>query len=260
MAQQIKKGYVNTNGIDMYYEIHGEGSMPLVLIHGGGSTIYTTFGRLLPEFAKHRRVIAVELQAHGHTEDRGVPSTFEQDADDVAALINALNLDKADILGFSNGGNTALQVAIRHPQLVNKVVAASAFYKRSGMNPWFWDFMKDAKLDFMPKPLQDAFLAINPNQEALQLMHDRDAVRMQTFTDWPDESLKAIQAPTLLLFGDADVMTPEHGIEMFRLIPNAKLSILPGSHGDYIGEVMETNSSSKMPLITAAIIEEFLDT
>lgn len=259
MAPIILKGYIATNGINMYYESHGEGGRPLILIHGGGSTIYTTFGKLLPELAKHRRVIGVELQAHGHTEDRELPTSFEQDADDVAALIIALDLGKADVLGFSNGGNTALQLAIRHPNLVNKLVAASAFYKRSGMYSWFWDFMKNAKLDFMPKPLQDAFLAINPSKNALQAMHDRDAVRMQTFTDWPDDLLKAIEAPTLLLFGDADVMTPEHGVAMFRLISKAKLSILPGKHGDYIGEILETDSNSKIPMVTAMLIEDFLD-
>src|SRR3982751_5769147 len=113
-------GYAPVNGLKMYYEIHGSGK-PLVLIHGGGSTIQTTFGKVLPMFAKHHKVIAVELQAHGHTADRDTPESFEQDADDVAALLRYLKIDKADILGFSNGGSTTMQIAMRHPEFVNKI-------------------------------------------------------------------------------------------------------------------------------------------
>src|ERR1700761_6270138 len=121
--------YANVNGIKMYYEIHGSGQ-PLVLLHGGGSTIKTTFGTILPELAKTHKVIAVELQAHGHTGDRNAPESFEQDADDIAALLNQLSIPKADILGFSNGGQTTLQLATKHPDKVNKIIVASAFYKK----------------------------------------------------------------------------------------------------------------------------------
>src|SRR3954462_2198218 len=121
-------GYAPVNGLKMYYEIHGSGK-PLVLIHGGGSTIKSTFSTILPELSKTHQVIAVELQAHGHTLDIDRPMTFEQDADDVAALLKQLNIPKADIMGFSNGGTTALQVAIRHPEVVNKLILASACYK-----------------------------------------------------------------------------------------------------------------------------------
>src|SRR5436190_12043234 len=129
--------YANVNGLKMYYEIHGKG-FPLVLIHGGGSTIETTFGRVLPLLAKTHQVIAVELQAHGHTADIDRPLSFEQDADDVAELLKQLNIKKADIFGFSNGASTTLQIAIRHPALVNKIVVASTFYKKDGAQPWFW--------------------------------------------------------------------------------------------------------------------------
>src|SRR6476646_11642907 len=114
-VMKTKTGYANVNGIKLYYEIHGEGK-PLILIHGGGSTIETTFGRVLPMFAKKYKVIAVELQAHGHTSDRNAPETFEQDADDIAALLKQLNISKASFIGFSNGGTTSLQIAIRHPE------------------------------------------------------------------------------------------------------------------------------------------------
>src|SRR5436190_1681597 len=122
------------NGLKIYYEIHGSGR-PLVLIHGGGSTIVSTFGRILPELAKTHRVIAVELQAHGHTPDIDRPLSFEQDADDVASLLRQLDIQKSDFMGFSNGGTTCLQIAIRYPALVNKLVLASTIYKRDGMQP-----------------------------------------------------------------------------------------------------------------------------
>src|SRR6185436_18293307 len=150
-VKQVKKdsGYAPVNGLKMYYEIHGDG-LPLVLIHGGGSTIQTSFGKILPLLAEHYKVIAVELQAHGHTSDRDSPESFEQDADDVAALLQFLKINKAHILGFSNGGNTAMQIAIRHPELVNKLVPVSSFYKREGMMPGFWDGMQQATLENMP--------------------------------------------------------------------------------------------------------------
>jgi pimeloyl-ACP methyl ester carboxylesterase len=127
-------GYASVNGLKMYYEIHGTGS-PLILIHGGGSTIQTTFGRVLSSFAKTHKVIAVEMQAHGRTMDIGRPLSFEQDADDIAGLLKYLSIDEADIFGFSNGASTTLQVAIRHPELVNKIIVASTFYKKEGAQP-----------------------------------------------------------------------------------------------------------------------------
>src|SRR5688572_6250876 len=114
--QDSTSGYALVNGLKMYYEIHGTGE-PLVLIHGGGSTIQTTFGRVLHQFAKTRKVIAVEMRTHGHTADIDRPLSFQQDADDIAVLLKQLNIDKAHIFGFSNGASTTLQFAIRHPQM-----------------------------------------------------------------------------------------------------------------------------------------------
>ena len=105
--QDSRSGYASVDELKMYYEIHGKGA-PLVLIHGGGSTIQTSFGRVLHSFAKERQVIAVELQGHGHTPDINRLETFEQDADDVAALMQYLKIENADFFGFSNGGNTTM--------------------------------------------------------------------------------------------------------------------------------------------------------
>jgi len=241
VRSQDKGNYAQVNGIRMYYEVHGAGQ-PLVLIHGGGSTLETTFGRIIPLLSKSHKVIAVELQAHGHTSDRSTPETFEQDADDVAALLKQLNIAGADIFGFSNGGNTAMQLAIRHPDSVRKLVLASSFYKREGLYPWFWDFMKEPKIEMMPQVYKDAYLAINPgNMKGLQAMHDHDATRMVGFRSWKDEDIKSIKAPALVIIGDQDVVKPEHAVEMHRLINNSRLAILPGNHGSYMGEIMTLN-------------------
>lgn len=250
-------GYAPVNGLHMYYEIHGNGK-PLVLIHGGGSTIGTSFGRILPLLANEHLVVAVELQAHGRTADIDRPLSFEQDADDVAALLKHLNVRRADILGFSNGGTTALQLAIRHPQVVGKLVAASAIFKKEGAYPFLWDFLGQASIGDMPDALKEAYLSINPSQEDLMRMHDRDLLRMQSFVDVPEAAIRTIRAETLVLIGDRDVVTPEHSIEMARLIPNARLMILPGGHGEYLGEITTLQAGKTPHLITVTLIKDFL--
>jgi pimeloyl-ACP methyl ester carboxylesterase len=250
--------YAAINGLKMYYEFHG-GGRPLVLIHGGGSTIESTFGRILPELAKTHQVIAVELQAHGHTLDIDRPLSFEQDADDVAALLNQLHIKNADIMGFSNGGTTALQIAIRHPERVNRLVLASATYKRDGLPPGFFEGMQHASLEkSMPRLLKDAYLKANPDPKGLQVMFNRDVARMMAFKDINDAAIKAIQAPTLVINGDADVVQPEHALELWRTLPHAKLAILPGAHGEYIGEICAADTNSTIPALVTAMIEEFL--
>lgn len=254
-AQQGK--YATVNGLKMYYEIHGKG-MPLVLLHGGGSTIESTFGRILPMLAKTHQVIGVELQAHGHTLDIDRPLSFEQDADDVAALLKELKIDKADFMGFSNGGTTSLQIAIRHPKLVNKLVLGSTIYSRDGMPPAFWEGMKNATLESMPKPLQEAYLKANPDPKGLKAMFDRDVARMLAFKDIKEPDIKTIQANALVINGDSEVVVPEHALRLSRVMPNAQLLILPGGHGDYIGEIGAEDKNSKLPGIVLTLIETFL--
>jgi len=256
--QDSISGYAPINGLNMYYEIHGSGA-PLVLIHGGGSTIQTTFRRVLHSFAEKHKVIAVELQAHGHTADIDRPLSFVQDADDVAELLKQLHISKSDIFGFSNGASTTLEIAIRHPELVNKIIVASTFFKKDGAPAWFWDMMAHPTFEGMPQPLKDAYLQINPDTNALYTMYKRDVARMQSFKDINEEDIKAINAPALIIIGDEDVVRPEHAVEMFRLLPNARLSIFPGGHGAYIGEVTTGMEHSKIPDLTVSVIEEFLN-
>jgi len=251
-------GYAPVNGLKMYYEIHGQGT-PLVLIHGGGSTIQSTFIKMLPVLAMHYKVIAVELQAHGRTSDRDSAETFAQDANDVAGLLEYLHINKAHLLGFSNGGQTAMQIAISYPAVVNKLVLISMFYKRDGVMPGFFDLLPNATLDNMPAPLKTAYLEVNNDPKGLQTMFNKDKERMMNFKDWPDEQLRSIKAPTFIIAGDHDIVTPGHALKMSHLISNAQLMILPGTHGSFIGEISAAEKESKLPEITATIIKEFLD-
>lgn len=263
-SSQVTTGYAPVNGIKMYYEIHESAEqhrsdgIPLVLIHGGGSTIQTSFSKILPLLAMRHKVIAVELQAHGHTSDRNAPESFLQDANDVAALLAYLKVSKANFLGFSNGGQTAMQIGISHPDLVSKLVIVSAFYKWEGTPKGFFEGLENATLENMPTPLKEAFLKINDDSSGLQNMFNKDRERMLHFKDWSDADLSSIKAPCLVIAGDKDVVTPEHAARMSRIIPNAQLLILPGTHGSFIGEVCTAIPGSKMPEATVGIIEEFL--
>ncbi|MBD1426953.1 alpha/beta hydrolase [Sphingobacterium arenae] len=252
------QGYVEVNGLNMYYEIYGEGK-PLVLIHGGGSTIQTTFGKAIPLLAKNRKIIAVELQAHGRTGDRNTELSFQQDADDVVTLLKKIGVDKADFLGFSNGGTTTLYIATEYPIVVDKIILASALAKRNGVPQWFWEFMEDAKLDNMPQQLKDAYLDVTPDVKRLRVMHDKDARRMLHFVDIPDEKIRDIEAPTLVLIGDKDVITLEHALELHQLITNSELAIIPGGHGEYIGEVTTLKPDFKETDLVVPLLEKFLD-
>lgn len=259
-SKPLESGHAPVDGISMYYEVHGRrDGVPLVLLHGGGSTIEVTFSRVLPIFAGSRRVIALEEQGHGRTTDRDAPVTFESSADDVASLLRHLKVDKADLLGFSNGASVALQIAIRHPQLVRTLVFASSITKRDGAQPQLWEFMEHADFSNMPQPLKDAFLRVNSDVRQLRTMHDKDAARMRNFKDVPDALVGSIQAPTLIVLGDRDVVKPEHAVELTRLIPGARLLILPGGHGDYLGEAVLTQKDTRYPELAARLIEAFLD-
>lgn len=254
----FKSGYSEVNGLKMYYEIYGQGK-PLVLIHGGGSTIQTSFGRIIPLLAKHRQVIGVELQAHGHTSDRNTELSFEQDADDVAALLHNLSISKADFLGFSNGGHTLIEIALRHPGLVNKLILASTFYKRSAIVPQFWDGFNGATLHQMPEVLQNGYLAANNDPAGLQNMFNRDVQRMKTFRGWSDEQMRSIKASVLVINGNNDVGTPEHAVEMYRLIADCELAIFPGGHGDYLGAIETLGDNEWSKFNATHLVEQFLD-
>ncbi|MGH2622067.1 MAG: alpha/beta fold hydrolase, partial [Sphingobacterium sp.] len=177
----------------------------------------------------------------------------------VADLLKKLKIDKADFLGFSNGGTTTIQIALRHREIVDKIVLCSALAKRNGVPAQFWDFMRQANLANMPQELKDAYLTVTPNPEGLQVMHDRDAKRMVNFKDIADTKIKSIKAQTLIIIGDKDVITPEHAIAMHRQIAGSELAIIPGVHGEYIGEITTISFNSQAKDYVIPMIESFLD-
>jgi pimeloyl-ACP methyl ester carboxylesterase len=227
------------NGLDMYYEIHGTGQ-PLVVLHGAYMTI-NAMGEIVPGLAKTRRVIAVELQGHGHTADVDRPLSYEQMADDVAALLRHLEIEEADTFGYSTGGGVALQVAIRHPEVVRKLVVASASYTSEGMHPELLEMIPSIVPEaFAGSPVDEAYLRTAPNPEDFpNLVAKLKRLDMEPFA-WPPEHLRAIEAPTLIVVGDSDAIRLEHTVEMFRLLgggvmgdlaglPRSRLAVLPGT-------------------------------
>jgi pimeloyl-ACP methyl ester carboxylesterase len=254
----MKSAYSEVNGLKMYYEIHGEGN-PLVLIHGGGSTIETTFGRIIPLLKKKRQLIAVELQAHGHTNDRDAFLSFEQDAADLATLLGNLKISKADFLGFSNGGQTAIELALHYPQLVNKLILASTFYKRSAAPDQFWEGFDGAKIEWMPEVLKEAYLKATNSETGLLNMFNKDVRRMKTFKGWEDEQIRSIKANTLVINGNQDVGSLEHAVEMCNTIPSCELAVFPGGHGTYLGAIESLDNGIWPEFNATSLIEEFLD-
>jgi pimeloyl-ACP methyl ester carboxylesterase len=257
MNKQFTSGYATVNGLQMYYEVYGQGK-PLVLIHGGGSTIQTSFSNIIPLLSAHRQVIGVELQAHGRTGDRNAALSFEQDADDVTALLTHLGIAKADFLGFSNGGQTVIEIALRHAGRVNKLIIASAFYKRAAAPAQFWEGFEHAHIEMLPPDLKEGFLQVNNDKAALENMFWKDVQRMKTFRDWTDDQVKSIQRPTLIINGNQDVGSIEHALEMHRNIAGSVLAVLPGGHGDYLGTAETMNGEVRSRFNAAALIEDYL--
>src|SRR5205085_3238403 len=142
--------------------------------------------------------------------------SFEQDAEDVSTLLQNLKITRADFFGYSNGGHTLFEIALRHPAMINKMIVASSFYKRSAAVPQFWEGFDSATIDVMPQSLKDGFLKVNNSEKALLNMFNKDVQRMKVFTDWSEEQMKSITAPVLIINGNNDVGSVEHAVEMFR--------------------------------------------
>jgi pimeloyl-ACP methyl ester carboxylesterase len=251
----------STTGLPLYYEWHGEpapGRTPLLLIHGGGSTIESNWGRLIPRLRGSHRLLAVELQGHGRTSAGTGPASFEGSADGVAGLLGELGAGPVDVLGFSNGGQVAMQLAIRHPGAVRRLVAASAPFRRDGMVDGFWEGLAGAAFGDLPQPYRDADLAVSGDPAHAERMFHLDRELMLTgFVDWPDAQPASIAAPTLVVAADRDVVRPGHAARLAALIPGARLLIVPGNHGDYLGELLAAGDESALDR-TLPFITDFL--
>ena len=240
--------WAGVNGLHMYYEIHGAGE-PLVLLHGGYTTIETSFDAVLPALAQTRRIIAIEQQGHGRTADIDRPMTFEQMADDTAALLRSIGVDNADIFGFSDGGNVGLGLAIRHPGLVRKLVVAGTNFNRDGLYPEILEFLASGTAEDLGE-LGDAYAAVAPEPDAWPTVVAKVNTMSLEFAGWDRDDLRAISAPTLVMIGDNDIVRTEHAVELVRLIPDTQFAVLPGT--DHIAFMTRSEWLLSM-------IPEFLD-
>jgi pimeloyl-ACP methyl ester carboxylesterase len=226
-AAAAKGRYADVNGLRMYYELHGTGK-PLVVLHGafGWATAY-------PGLAKGRQQIVVELQGHGHTADVDRPLSVEQMADDVAALLDHLKVERADVFGYSLGGSVALALAVRHPERVGRVAINGAIFAalREAYEPETFEQFKNLPADFAPPMLKDRYDQVAPDPKHWPALVAKVRKMGLEWKGLTREQMKSIKAPVLITLGDRDGVRPEHAVEMFRLIPNAKLAVFPG--GDH---------------------------
>jgi pimeloyl-ACP methyl ester carboxylesterase len=234
-----RSGYAPVNGLDMYYEIHGEGA-PLLLLHGAYMTI-EMLGGLLPGLAATRQVIAVEQQGHGRTADVDRPLTYEGMGDDAAGLLRHLGIDRADVVGYSMGGGAGLQLAIRHPALVRRLVAASVSYTSDGMHAALLEMIPSMSPEmFAGSPIEEAYRRLSPNPGDFPALVAKLKQLDATEYAWPADDIRGIAAPTLIVVGDSDAVRLEHAVELFGLrgggvmgdlegMPGSQLAVLPGT-------------------------------
>ena len=241
-VDEVTSGYAPVNGLEMYYEIHGSGGVPLVLLHGAFSAIGTSFGKLIPGLAERRQVIAFEMQAHGRTADIDRPMTQEGLAEDVAAALDHLGIDEADVFGYSTGAAIALLLVLRHPEKVRKLVLASVSYTLSGIHPGLMDGLGEMSPEMLHgSPWHDEYMRIAPRPEDFATLFRKKTEMDAGIRDLTPEEVQSIESPTLLIVGDSDLIRPEHAVEMFRLLgggvfgdappglPASQLAILPGT-------------------------------
>ncbi|MCP2275060.1 alpha/beta fold hydrolase [Nocardia amikacinitolerans] len=225
--------YAEINGGRLYYESRGAGQ-PLILLHGGLSTAESTFGAFIPELSENRRVISVELQAHGHTPDRERPLSYESMADDVAALITHLNLGKADLFGYSLGGGVAMQVAAGAPDLVGRLVVMSAPYRSDGWMPDTRAGMAAMEPDAMrDTPMYQLYRSVAPDPAGWTSLVTKTRQLLAQDYDWGAQLVK-IQAPTLVLVAESDALYREHATDMVSRLDtgaaaSARLEIVPST-------------------------------
>jgi len=250
---------VEVNGMQMYYEVSGQGD-PLIVLHGAYMNI-PSMGGIIPKLAETNTVYALELQGHGRTTDIDRPITYPNLADDVAAFMEAVDLPKADVFGYSMGAAAGLQLAIRHPEKVDQLIAASVAYDASGWQPAFVEFIPQMTVEmFTSMPFAEEYKALAADPEGFPALVEKLIALEKEPMAW-EADVKALKVPVLIIAGDADVTTLEHSVAMFRLlggggmgdmgapVPASRLAILPAtSHTAVIGQVD----------LLAALIQPFL--
>jgi len=258
--QSPTTGYADVNGQSIYYEQHGSGD-PVVVLHGAYMST-ESMRPLIDRLAEDRQVIAFDFQGHGRTADIDRPLTYEGMADDAAALMQALNVARADVFGYSMGGGVAYQLAIRHPERVRRLAAAAATYRTEGMYPELVEMIGQMTPEtFAGSPWEAEYKRIAPNPEDFPKLVQKLVALDTTPQNWSAEDMRAIAAPTLVISGDADIVRPEHSVEIFRLrgggpsadfmsASMAELAILPGT--THLGVFARTD-------LLASMVTAFLD-
>jgi len=262
-----RSGHLPINGLQLYYEVHGElgasDTAPLLLIPGAFMST-ESMKQWVAAFVVKRPVIVFDQQGHGRTADTPRTMSYEQFGDDAAALLLAMEVERADVMGYSQGGGVALQLALRHPRLISKLVTLSATYRQDGWYPSVLQALKRFSGDvFANTPVGEVFRQHTADPEAFDAYIEK--MRVLNFEDQniTDAQMRSIQARTLVIVGDADGVKPEHAVAMFKLrgggdeeaaatgaipkVPSARLVILPAtSHISISGEVQILE-----PMITA---------
>jgi pimeloyl-ACP methyl ester carboxylesterase len=253
--------YADIDGLHMYYEVHGSGD-PLVLLHGALSATETSFGALIPALAKGRQLIAVEQQAHGRTADVDRPLSIRRMADDTAALLTHLGIPRADFFGYSMGAAIGLDLALRRPELVRKLVHLSSSYQVAGMHPGLLEGLDAMSPEMLAgSPFEAEYLRLAPEPANWPVLIEKNKQLETNYPDIPAEVLRTLTVPVLVAIGDSDIITPEHAVDMFRQLgggvvgdlaglPASQLAILPGTT-----HVTAALRSDLLP----AIIAGFLD-
>lgn len=241
--QSPKTGYVQVNGMKMYYEKHGAvnaESLPIIVLHGAYMNI-PNMGDIIPKLAKSRLVYAIEFQGHGRSTDINRPITYPNLADDVAVFMDSMGVKKADIFGYSMGAAAGLQLAIRHPAKVNKLISASGAYDVEGWQPVFKDFIPQMTVEmFLNLPFAEEYKKLAPNPDGFPELVRKLIQLEKEPMSWAND-VKNIKSPVLIISGDADAATLEHTVSMFRLLgggvmgdmgvplPASRLVVLPAT-------------------------------
>ena len=234
-------GYAPVNGLEMYYEIHGTGGTPLVLLHGGLFNIDLQFGALIPQLAASRQVIAADFQGHGRTNDIDRPLSAENLASDVAGLLDHLGVSKADVFGYSVGGAVTVALALARPDLVRKIVVSSVSISPDGNRGENMGAMEGMSEEMIAgTPMEQDYRAKSPNPDKLQALLDKIVAFAGEAKGWSDDEIRSIQAPTLITVGDCDMVKIEHAVRFLQLrggdvngdfegVPASQLAVLPGT-------------------------------
>ena len=253
--------YASVNGLELYYELHGEGR-PMVLLHGALGTIESCFAALLPALAATRRVIAVELQGHGHTADIDRPLSYEHMAEDVYSLIGELGVGPVDLVGYSMGGGVTLQFAMRHPDAVRRLVfAGGTSYRRDGLYPEMLDDTSSAADELDGSVWHRSYIKAAPDPTAWPALVRKVSDLDRTFEGWSPEEIQALRPPVLLVIGDSDIVRPEHAMEMFRLLGGGVIGDIVGLPASQLAVLPSTSHVGVLDRIEwlRSMISEFLD-